>query len=72
MKIPLDRKLKLLLLHWLKDGSIDTEEMKQILGGRLVAGKYDFTDFTYDELIAFNKMIDRAIKAGREAKGGEQ
>lgn len=27
MKIPLDRKLKLMLLHWLKDGSIDSEEI---------------------------------------------
>lgn len=70
MKIPLDRKLKLLLLHWLKDGSIDTEEMKNILGGQLTAGDYDLTDFTDDELITLNRMLDRARKAYREKNKG--
>ena len=51
MKIPLDRKLKLMLLHWLKDGSIDSEELKQVMGERLIAGEYDLTDFTDDELM---------------------
>lgn len=72
MKIALDRNLKLMLLHWLKDGSIDSEELQQVMFGRLIAGEYDFTDFTDDELLTFCKLIDRARGKGREKERGLQ
>ena len=37
MKLELDRETKLVLLHWLKNGCIDTEELKTLetMGSRL-------------------------------------
>lgn len=72
MKIPLDRKLKLMLLHWLKDGSIDSEELKQVMGERLIAGEYDLTDFTDDELMELLRLINKARDAAREKERGIQ
>lgn len=62
MKIELDRKTKMVLLHWLKNGCIDTEELKTLEDGHLLAdgGSYDFADFTDDELMQFHHLINKA------------
>lgn len=72
MKIELDRKTKLVLLHWLKNGCIDTEELKTLEDGHLFGGKnaeYDFADFTDDELREFCRLAEKATKKAKEGKG---
>lgn len=69
MKLNLDRKTKLVLLHWLKDGCIDTEELKTIEDGHLLGGsgaEYDFVDFTDDELKEFCRMVTKATKKAKQ------
>lgn len=71
MKLELDRATKLVLLHWLKNGCIDTEELKTIEDGHLLGGKgaeYDFADFTDDELREFMRLINKATKKAKQRK----
>ena len=71
MKLELDRKTKLVLLHWLKNGCIDTEELKTLEDGHLLGegGKYDFADFTDDELKELCRLVEKATKKAKEGKG---
>lgn len=72
MKLELDRETKLVLLHWLKNGYIDTEELKTLEDGHLLGGRnaeYDFADFTDDELRELCRLVEKATKKAKEGKG---
>ncbi len=72
MKLELDRETKLVLLHWLKNGCIDTEELKTLEDGHLLGGRnaeYDFADFTDDELRELCRLVEKATKKAKEGKG---
>ena len=72
MKLELDRETKLVLLHWLKNGRIDTEELKTLEDGHLLGGRnaeYDFADFTDDELRELCRLVEKATKKAKEGKG---
>lgn len=67
MKIKIDDAVKAVLMHWVEQGCIDTEELKAVEDGHLLGGTdYDFADFTDEELKEFYRLKAKATTKRNE------